>query len=210
MARPTARVLTATTAAGLTIAAVGAARRLGATDDEVAAALPGDELEPDPSIVTTRAATFAAPPERVWPWLVQMGYRRGGWYSIDPFERLIGAGDFLTGWSADRVVPELQDLALGDRVPLNERLSLVVAGFDPPRSLVLVLPDAPLTWVWSFTLREQRLGAQVATRLLVRTRLGARRGWVRPLLAPLEAGHAVMEAVQLVRLRRRVERTTAR
>jgi hypothetical protein len=206
----TRRVLATTAVAGVSLLAVRAARRFGATDDEVAATLPGDGLETEAAIVTTRAATFAAPPDAVWPWLVQMGYQRGGWYSIDPFERLIGAGDFLTGWSADRIVPELQDLRLGDRVPLNDRLALVVAGFDPPRSLVLVLPDeAPLSWVWSFTLREQRRGAQVATRLLVRTRLGARRRWMRPLLGPLEAGHGVMEAVQLLRLRRRIERPAA-
>jgi hypothetical protein len=90
--------------------------------------------------------------------------------------------------------------------------------------LVLELADAPLAWMWSFTLlpvgagesRGQDAAAgdgpgadrsgSLATRLVVRTRAGARAGWVRPLLAPLDAGHLVMEAVQLRRLRQRVER----
>jgi hypothetical protein len=202
-------VLGAAAVAGLGVAGIGAARRLGATRDEVAADLPGDDLLADAAIVTTRATTIAAPPAAVWPWLVQMGYQRGGWYSIDALERLLGAGDFLTGGSADRIVPELQGLAVGDRVPMNDHLALVVAAMDAPHTLVLVLPNAPLAWVWTFALRELGVDSGVATRLVIRTRLGARTPWARPLLAPLEAGHALMEAVQLVRLRDRVETTAA-
>ena len=198
--------------------------------------LPGDELLPDPGLVTTRATTIVAPAAAIWPWLVQMGYQRGGWYSIDRFEQLIGAGDFLTGGSAERVVPELQSLAVGDPVPLSATRALVVRHLDAPHALVLELPESPLAWVWSFTLHPVEVpagaarsdssgaarsdpsgaarsdpcsalgtAASSATRLVIRTRAGARSGWVRPLLAPLDAGHLVMEAVQLQRLRRRAE-----
>lgn len=188
------------------IAAVAAGRRYGARTAEVRDTLPGDELLTDASLVTTRAITIGAPPEQVWPWLVQMGYHRGGWYSIDALERAIGAGDFLTGGSADRVVPELQDLQVGDRVPLNDRAHLVVAQLVRPEALVLALPDGPFAWIWSFTLRtvSDEEGA-LATRLIIRTRAAARRPWLRPLLALLDAGHLVMEVVQLHRLRDRVE-----
>ncbi len=179
---------------------VRAGRHLGALPSEVAAVLPGDTLEPTADAVTTRAIGIAAPASQVWPWLVQMGYRRGGWYAIDALERLIGAGDFLTGGSADRIVAELQDLAVGDRIALNDRAHLVVAHLDAPRALVLVLPRGPVAWIWSFTLH-----GDTETRLVVRCRTGARAGWVRPLLPLLEAGHLVMEVVQLRRLRARVE-----
>ncbi len=191
---------------GLLLAAVlvRAGRHLGATPSEVASRLPGDGFDPAATAVTTRAIEIAAPPGEVWPWLVQMGYHRGGWYAIDALERLIGAGDFLTGTSATRIVPELQDLAVGDRIALNERAHLVVAHLDAPRSLVLVLPGGPLAWVWSFNLHGS-LDPGTHTRLIVRCRTGARAGWMRPLLPLLEAGHLVMELVQLRRLRDRVE-----
>jgi hypothetical protein len=193
-----------TGAALLAALLVRAGRHLGALPSEVVAVLPGDEVEPTATAVTTRSIEIAAPPSEVWPWLVQMGYQRGGWYAIDALERLIGAGDFLTGGSADRIVPELQDLAVGDRVALNDRSHLVVAHLDAPRALVLVLPSGPVVWVWSFTLH-----GETDTRLVVRCRTGARASWVRPLLPLLEAGHLVMEVVQLRRLRARVEAAVA-
>ena len=203
------RTIAALGAGGLLVSTVlvRAGRHLGALPSEVAAVLPGDELEPAATAVTTRAIEIAAPPSEVWPWLVQMGYRRGGWYAIDALERLIGAGDFLTGGSADRIVPELQDLAVGDRVALNDRAHLVVAHLEAPRALALVLPGGPLAWVWSFDLHPSPPTATgpSATRLIVRCRTGARARWVRPLLPLLEAGHLVMEVVQLRRLRARVE-----
>jgi hypothetical protein len=192
------------TGAALLALLVRAGRHLGALPSEVVAVLPGDEVEPTARVVTTRSIEIAAPPSEVWPWLVQMGYQRGGWYAIDALERLIGAGDFLTGGSADRIVPELQDLAVGDRVALNDRSHLVVAHLDAPRALVLVLPSGPVAWVWSFTLH-----GETDTRLVVRCRTGARAWWVRPLLPALDAGHLVMEVVQLRRLRTRVEAAAA-
>jgi hypothetical protein len=180
-------------------------RRAGTRGDEATRPLPGDEVDVGHERRSTRAVAIAAPPAAVWPWLVQMGYGRGGWYAIDRLERMIGAGDFLTGGSATRVVPELQDLTVGDRVPLNAELALVVARCDPPpadpAALVLALPHGPLGWVSTYALVPDGDG----TRLLVRTRMGAHRWWARPALLSLELGHALMESIQLRTLRSRVE-----
>lgn len=183
------------------VVAIRSGRQAGSLPSEVAAVWPGDELLPDADVVSTHTVSIEAPPEVVWPWLVQMGYGRGGWYAIDRLERMIGAGDFLTGGSATRIVPELQDLAPGDRVPMSATLHLVVAHLEAPRALVLVLPGGPLAWVWTFVLTPDGVG----TRLSVRTRTAARAGWMRPLVPVMDAGHLVMQAVQLRRLRGLVE-----
>ena len=81
----------------------------GATPDEVAAELPGDDLLPDPDLLSTRAIGIAAPPSSVWPWLVQMGSGRGGAYTYDWIEKLLG----LDMHSVDEVLPQYQDLAVG-------------------------------------------------------------------------------------------------
>jgi hypothetical protein len=81
--------------------------RWGATDEEVGAAMPGDDLIPD-AASTTRAISIAAPPEQVWPWLAQLGFGRAGWYSYDWIDN-----DGQP--SADRIIPELQQLQVGVR-----------------------------------------------------------------------------------------------
>jgi hypothetical protein len=183
------------------VVAIRAGRRAGSLPSEVATVWPGDELLPDAAVVSTHTVRIDAPPGAVWPWLVQMGYGRAGWYAIDRLERLLGAGEFLTGGSATRIIPELQELTAGDRVPMSRTLHLVVAQLEAPRALVLVLPAGPLAWVWAFVLIPDGGG----TRLTVRTRTAARTGWMRPMVPALDAGHLVMQAVQLRRLRRRVE-----
>ena len=80
--------------------------RWGATDAEVARALPGDELVPDAKISSTHAITIRAAPAEVWPWLVQLGQGRGGFYSYDWIEDAMG----LEIHSADRILPEYQEL----------------------------------------------------------------------------------------------------
>ncbi len=101
-----------------------------------------------PAVVATRGITIGAAPARVWPWLAQMGTGRGGFYSYTWIENLAGLGIR----NAAAIVPELQYLAQGDRMPLSSRLGLLVRECDPPRSLVLQLDRGG--WAWAFHLTE--------------------------------------------------------
>jgi hypothetical protein len=115
----------------------------GATPAEVASSMPGDELLRGARFRATRAITIAAPPERVWPWIVQIGFRRAGFYSYDLF-------DNLGRPSADRIVPELQDIQIGDWIamaePVNEVTAFKVDSFVANRWMVWRKPDS--TWAW--------------------------------------------------------------
>ena len=84
----------------------------GATGEEVSRPLPGDDLVNRPTFNATRAISIAAPPEAVWPWLLQVGTTRAGWYSYDLL-------DNLGHPSAQRILPEYQGLAAGDVVPMS-------------------------------------------------------------------------------------------
>jgi hypothetical protein len=155
--------------------------RWGATDEERTAPLPGDGLVPHPVIGYTRAITIAAPPARVWPWLVQIGAGGGGLYSFTGLENL--AGCRIT--NADRILAEYQQLEVGDLVRLGPDgypcfrvvevappTTLVLAGADPRTQELGELP-APAdrsataaTWQWHLA----AIGAD-RTRLVVRQRL---------------------------------------
>ena len=140
--------------------------RWGATDEEVTKTLPGDEL-PAPygdRRVSTRAITIDAPPDEVWPWLVQMGSGRAGFYTHEWVERLL----FITyadGHSSTRVHPEWQDLKVGDRVPYSRLNTCEVTMVDRPRVLI--------AGEW---LVLEPLEAGTRTRLIARTR----GGWLEP------------------------------
>ena len=119
----------------------------GARPDEVSRKLPGDELLTEPGIVATRAVRVDAPASSIWPWLVQMGPGRGGAYTYDWIENLFGLGMH----SADEILPQYQDLQVGDAQRLGKRGPLLrVAVLEPERSLVLRSDDG--NWVWAFSL----------------------------------------------------------
>ena len=108
--------------------------RWGTTDDEVYRTLPGDELVPNPRLKATHAVTVQAPPNKVWPWLVQIGQGRGGFYSYDWIENLMG----LDIHTANRILPEHQTLEVGDVIPLAaDGFGVPVAMVEPERALVL-------------------------------------------------------------------------
>ncbi|MFB6154938.1 MAG: hypothetical protein ABEJ22_03515 [Haloferacaceae archaeon] len=140
----------------------------GATASEVRRSLPGDDRLPDADVDSTMAITVNAPPEAVWPWLLQLGQDRGGFYSYEWAENLFG----LDIHNADHVITAHQRLAVGDEVRLASadrypESVLEVAELDPERALVLVSPGDPTWWVWSFVLDPVDGGT---TRLLVRSR----------------------------------------
>ena len=112
--------------------------RWGATDAEVERAMPGDDEIKNPTHVTTRAVTIRARPDEIWSWLVQMGYQRGGMYSYDWIDRLLG---ILDRPSADRILPEFQHLEVGDVIPMGSGPSWPVAAIEPNQSIVLVIRE---------------------------------------------------------------------
>lgn len=188
--------------------------RWGATDEEAAARYPGDELVDRPCSRSTMATTLPAPPDAVWPWLVQMGADRAGWYSWDALDN--GGRP-----SADRIEPQWQDLRIGDRVnaTTDGRFYFTAAVVDRPSTLVLrsdlalpsgrpLDPTAPdprsyTRGIWGFHL-DALPGER--TRLVVRT-LG--RDAPRPLMAVVDAllgepAHLIMQLRQFRNLERRV------
>ena len=174
--------------------------------------LPGDDLLDDAAQQTTHSVAIAAPPERVWPWLVQMGRGRGGFYSIDVFDN----GGVR---SARELHPEMAGIAVGDLIPIHPRsdAGFEVLAAEENRSLVLgglwdadaghqrpfAAPRPARFWhaTWSFALEPLGAGS---TRLLVRTRLAfPPSGRVNP--AWLRPAHNLMQATQLRNLAARAE-----
>lgn len=171
----------------------------GATVEEIDATLPGDDLLPEADMVSTRAITIDAPPDRVWPWLVQMGSGRGGAYTYDWIENLFG----LDMHSADRILPQFQKLAVGDVLPMgNGGPGMRVDVCDPERTLVFRSEDGQ--WVWIFSLTPRRGG----TRLVSRNRIAEGGASVGRRLADrliMEPGSLVMERKMLIGIRERAE-----
>jgi hypothetical protein len=171
----------------------------GARPDEVSRKLPGDELLTEPGIVSTRAVSVDAPAGAIWPWLVQMGPGRGGAYTYDWIENLFGLGMH----SADKILPQYQELQVGDAQRLGQRGPLLrVAVLEPERSLALRSDDG--NWVWAFSLASEVAG----TRLISRNRI-ATPGAPLPArllnLLVMEPGSLIMERKMLLGIKRRAE-----
>jgi hypothetical protein len=164
--------------------------RWGATPAEVAQPLPGDEFLPDAQFKATRAITIDAPPGAVWPWLVQVGCLRAGWYSNDLL-------DNLGRPSATTVIPGLQRLEVGQWVPMSpsgspsERTALRVHSFQVNEWLLWTKPDS--TWAWHLTPINDK-----GTRLVAR--IHAVYDWRHPLTAVL--GVLLMEFGDFAMIRR--------
>lgn len=181
--------LTALTSLGALVLRLG--RRSGATDEEVRAFLPGDDLLPDSYTVTDRAVTVQARPEDVWPWVVQMGYHRGGWYTSRRLDKIIW---HIDNRSEDRIVPEYQNVQVGDTIPDGKpgTAYFTVAAIEKNRFIVYLddvgshVPGVSFTW--AFVLRPLDDGT---TRIQVRWRNGPvssvlMRVVVRLLVAPAD------------------------
>jgi hypothetical protein len=176
----------------------------GATQIEATAAIPGDELLTEADIISTRAVRIEAPPEAVWPWLAQMGSGRGGLYTYDWIENLLG----LHMHSVDVVLPQFQDVAVGDAQTLGKRgPTLRVAICEVERALVVRSDDG--NWVWAFFLERNGSG----TRLISRNRISTP-GASRPARLFyryfMEPGSLVMERKMLLGIKQRAERLAGR
>ena len=188
-------------------------RRWGATAAELQRALPGDELVPQPRVGYTQVLTIHAPVEAVWPWLVQIGQGRGGFYSYEVLENLVGCDIH----NADRILPEFQGLNTGDGIRLHPQIPpLPVAVLEPQRALLLysdepigqqpdgASPPEYFATTWLFYVEGLADGS---TRLISRYRLGytprlgsdlAYRGFVEPI-------SAVMQRKMLLGIKERAE-----
>ena len=174
------------------------------TGDEVREPLPGDELVPMPHLAATRAIDITASADQVWPWIAQMGQGRGGLYSYDALENLIGCDMH----SADSIVAEWQDVAVGDDFRLHPEVALQVAVVEPGRALVVRggvgIDDnpPPFDFAWAFVLEERQDGA---TRLVVRERYAYTRRWSALMVEPVEAVSFVMSQKMVRGIRDRAE-----
>ena len=188
--------------------------RWGATDDEVRAPYPGADLIPGGARSATMAATIDAPPGKVWPWLAQMGYGRAGWYSWDHLDNWGHSSD-------ERLHPEWQQLAVGDRLPSmpEEKAWWEVAALEPGRFLGLrasmdlrgrpfdpkgARPRFFTDSLWGFLLEELPEGR---TRLVVSGYWALRPRWLQAVASVLflEPAHWVMQTRQFANLKRLAE-----
>lgn len=179
--------------------------RWGASAAETGMSLPGDELVGRASLTATRAITVRATTEDVWPWIAQLGQARGGFYSYDVLENLVGCDIH----SADRIVPAWQSVEDGDQVRLHPDVALTVALVDPGRAMVLrggipmgKLP-VPYDFTWAFVVFS---GSAGTTRIVVRERYVYTRWWAPLIVESAEAVSAVMSPRMLRGIRLRAER----
>jgi hypothetical protein len=195
-------------------------RTYGATPQERRAALPGDDIVAVPQISVTHAGTIDAPPEAVWPWLMQAGWGRGGWYTPRWVDLLLFPAN---GPSAPGLLPGIEDLAVGDFVPdgpPETECGFVVVEVEHARHLVLhSTSHLPLTWrrrgiagidwTWSFQLEPLDGGRR--TRLVFRWRSRTAPAWMtavaQALIVPADA---IMSPGMLRGLAARVERAEVR
>jgi hypothetical protein len=167
----------------------------GSTSEEIARPMPGDEVLERPAFNATRAVTIEATPEEIWPWIVQIGYRRAGFYSYDLLDN-----DGIA--SSERILTEYQDLDVGDLIPLSNTTNVRVAELEPHRLLVLVFEVegtwSNATWVWGLYPEDA-----FQTRLVTRLRADAR--GIAPRLF-LDLGEIIMMRKCMLGIKRRAER----
>jgi len=182
--------------------------RWGATRSEVDGRLPGDDVLPEADLVSTRAITIDAHAEDVWGWIAQLGQGRGGFYTYDRLENLIGCDIHSSG----TIEPSWQDVAVGDTVRLHPEIGLTVAQVDPGRSLVLrgAVPvggtaspaPPPYDFTWAFTVHDAPAGS---TRLVVRERYAYLRRSAALIVEPVSAVSWFMSQRMLRGIKERAE-----
>ena len=175
--------------------------RWGATDEEVALEMPCDEIIKQPTFNVTRAITIQARPEEIWPWIIQIGFGRAGFYSYDLL-------DNLGKPSADRIIPELQHIEVGMWIPMSgkmtEETAFRVRAFEPKRWMLW--EKAASTWAWKLLPIDEE-----HTRLLIRLKCHYR--WNKPTIVTdlllMEVGDFPMMRKLMLGLKLRAERAHA-
>lgn len=183
--------------------------RWGATGAEVDMVLPGDALLRHADLCSTRAITVDAPPAVVWPWVAQLGQGRGGFYSYDGLENLLGCDIH----SADQILPDLPPPVVGGEFRLHPDVALNVAVVEAGRALVVTgaVPmgtvPVPCASTWAFILLD---GPDGTTRLVTRERYLYLRPLAGVLLEPVALASFVMTERMLRGIRDRAESRHAR
>jgi hypothetical protein len=168
----------------------------GATETEASGEVAGDELMRGAGIVSTRAVEIAASPSAIWPWLVQMGPGRGGAYTYDWIERRLG----IDIRNVDRIVPELQDLKVGDEIDMPG-YKMRVERLDRERAMVVRSSNG--AWLWAFELRPTNSHTRLISRNSFDTSALRLQDWLAyPVIEP---GSWVMERKMLLTIKQRAE-----
>ncbi len=170
--------------------------RWGATDEEVAQSMPGDDRVKNPNFVATRAVTVQSPPSAIWPWLLQIGSKRAGFYSLDWLDN---AGKP----SSNSILPEFQNIQEGDFIPMtpDQKSGMWVERYETHRYILWRDQKGWATWVWLLTPIDQN-----RTRLI--TRLRTRYDWTLPWVIYYliyDFGDIVMMSRCLLGIKRRAE-----
>ena len=174
--------------------------RWGATPSDLTRVMAGDSLLADPTYSGTLAVIVNSRPEDIWPWLVQIGYQRGGLYSYDWLDQLFG---YLDRPSATGILPEFQHLAVGAAIPVGRGPSWPVGAIEPNRALVLDMRNmGGLDWVWQFGLYPVD---ETRIRLVSRSSVRAQALWARVLTHVIEPAGFVMTRRMLLGLKQRAE-----
>jgi hypothetical protein len=179
-------------------------RSWSATTDEVNDRMPGDEEIGKANTIVTTAITIRSPVSDVWPWLVQMGYKRGGMYSYDWIDRLLG---ILDRPSSKEIIPEFQHLEVGDVIPMGSGPGWPVGAIEPNHSLLLVIKEPGINVTWSFLLKETD---RDTTRFILRIRTLIPMKLLLRILTPMVIfGSFLMTRKMLLGIKQRAETLSA-
>jgi hypothetical protein len=148
----------------------------GATPEEAERTFPYDELVPNPTWSSTRAITVEATPEQIWPWLVQMGWGRAGWYGYD----LIDNGAKPSAWE---IIPEMQQLEIGSPFPMSPWTAMYCRDFDEPCWMLLRMGNVAGKDIGTFLWYLDPIDG-CHTRLIIRMR--DKYKWLNPLILPMQ------------------------
>lgn len=182
--------------------------KMGASRNEVTMLLPGDGLVVDPNMKYTQAVTINAPYDVVWAYLIQVGYRRAGWYNWDAFNRLAAKDYFYeNNSSANRTIQELQDIKAGDQIFLTPQIGMEVEIFEPNKCLMLTgHEDNHYIVTWTYYLKQLKPDR---TRLVVRwnSKLGSGLLFKLMNLLVIEPGGAgIQQSLMLRGIKKRAEK----